>query len=233
MKFINEKDYNNLSIYNHSIINKMNTNLKQSYYEMYSVYYNFFLKYLLKNTRIKEIDDMLASSSLAFPKIDENNMDVYQDLSSEYLKYFYVRNNMNVENLSAPERKFIYNRLASQNYEYDMQTEEFIKKTFPKVITEPINNEGKPILINFGPISENFLAHNGVIVIGVRYDEFNDKDLTDKEWGERHSKQMEELNKIIPQLGFNIEDKINYPCSIIKYNEYSIKKRFQRIIAKE
>lgn len=225
MIFIDKNNYDSLDINNQNLVGKMDENLKKSYYEIYAIYYSFLLEFLLKNTLIKDIDEKIANSILEFVPLTEEKMDIYQYLSSDSLKYFYIRNNMNVEFLNSDERAFLTDKLLKNDFVYNEQVEAFIKSTFQKVIFEPIATNGKPLFINYGPISESFFALNGSLVIGVHYDEFNYNGQTDAEWSERYEKQKELLFTIMEELEQNIKDKLKVACSVIKYDDYSIKKK--------
>ena len=222
---ISEEDYE-LRFPNNDKLNikEMSQNLKTDFLKMYSFYMNLFTKYLTTKTLIKKFDDYLNHSNLNFVKIEEENKDIYQKLSGNTLKYFYVRNNLYLDRLTTEEIMFLKNLIINNSMELDSKTEKFIESTYKKLMFEDID-ESSDILTNFGPENIQFFAPSNALIIGFRYDEFNYNGMSDKEWDENYNKQILLLENIFKQLNENIKNNFNNNSYIIKYDDFSIKKK--------
>lgn len=194
-------------------IDEMERSTRGFYFTMYSLYSDYLEKFLIKHTSIKNVDDNLDNNPL-FNRVNVNDKDFYQGLSVK-LKYFYIRNNIHIENLNSDENRFLMNKIINDDYEFDIDTEKFISETYKKVISELPLDE-KKAYINYGPEEEYFYVPSNSLVIGVRYDEENYNDLVDKNTI---------LDDYISMLENDISTKLNIDVRIIIYDSYSIKKK--------
>ena len=64
----------------------------------------------------------------------------------------------------------------------------------------------------------NYSVNDGVVVIGIRYDEFNLNGNSDQEWDNVHNEQINYLNEIIEEIEKMFKDKVK----VLKYNQYSV-----------
>ena len=185
------------------------------FYRRYYIYRHFLTNYLIGKYNLKEYDKRLLESNLNYLAIKPEKMDFYQDFSKSQLKYFYIRNELYLDNL--PEEEVAFLDKCISNFDIDGKTIfNYIEKTYKKVITKHLNVNTK-YKVFFGPDSKNFMANDGDVVIGVRYDEFNLNGLSDTEWNDLHDRQIDYLNKIINE----VQQKFPNEVKIIKYNEYS------------
>ena len=76
-----------------------------------------------------------------------------------------------------------------------------------------------------GPDNSDYYVPNQSIVIGFRYDEFNLNNLSDEQWDNLHDKQLLYLSEFLLKMSKEISSKVNIPIQVIKYNEYSVKKK--------
>ncbi len=182
----------------------------------YYVYRYWITMFIINKYKIKNYDMELEKSNLNYLPTDKSNMDFYQDFSKDYLKYFYVRNEIYLNNLSADEIVFLDKYIDKYDIKNDLIVN-YIEKTYKKVITKKIGSDVK-YKVFFGPDSRNFTANDGDIVIGVRYDEFNLNGYSDSEWNDIHDKQLDYLNKVIGE----IQNLYPNETKVIKYNQYSI-----------
>ena len=187
---------------------------KEDYLRKYILYMKFLIEYLIKKTEIKKYDNLLKEDSHNFISIKYKDMDIYQRLASNYLKYFYIRNNLHLDRLTKEENLY----LNKKDNIFDDKACEFIENTFKKVIFEDFDD----YLINYGVIAKGTLAPSNALVIGVRYDEFNLNGMSDVEWDLNYQEQTKILNKIVETLESNIKNSLNINCKIIKYNRYSV-----------
>lgn len=198
-----------------------NTN-QENYLRLYEIYSNLLIQYFIKYYNLKEFDDVLSKDKRNFEKVSTDDMDIYQYLSSEYLNYIYLRNNIYIERLSNKELLYL-SRI--KDYSLNKGNEEFIKNTYSKVIIESNN---KNAVTMFGPDNLKFIKRSNWVVFGIRYNRFNLKDRSkEQEW----LKQDEEREKFISML-ISIAKmqfkKINPNTSIIRYNEFCIEKIAKR-----
>ena len=198
-----------------------NTN-QENYLRLYEIYSNLLIQYFIKYYNLKEFDDVLSKDKRNFEKVSTDDMDIYQYLSSEYLNYIYLRNNIYIERLSNEELLYL-SRI--RDYSLNKENEEFIRNTYLRVITESNN---KNAVTMFGPDNLKFIKRSNWVVFGIRYNRFNLKDRSkEQEW----LKQDEEREKFISML-ISIAKmqfkKINPNTSIIRYNEFCIEKIAKR-----
>lgn len=222
MKIINDELYELKDIGRGNIdVSKMNNETKEYYYLLYSYYSNMLIKFLIKNTPIKEVDNDLLNNSLRFVTIKDSDKDFYQLLSDE-LNFLYLRNNLYLNRFTKEEMDFLRKRLIERNYEFDQEMNEFIKSTFMKIIDE--NMDSKEIVyVNFGPMESNRFAPSNSLVIGIRYNEM-ENGLEDKEWYENYKDQKKYIKIKLNELIKEINQSIGCECNIFEYNNYTVKK---------
>ena len=204
---------------------KMTEEQMDYYLNLTSYYYHMLNKYVISKLGLQEYDDALKNSPFNFVATSEENMDLYQSLASDEMSYFYVRNNVYVERLTKEERRFLKARMEEANVELDDEMINVLDETMPKVISESTNLEQQG-MVNFGPLNKQYFAPSNSLVIGFRYDEFNNSGCKDDdEWDVNHDNQREQLGRIIMDISTNSKDKFNVPLAIIEYNDFSVKKK--------
>lgn len=189
------------------------------------LYRRWFSEYIVKKLELEKYDEKIERSNLNFRRNTEDKMDIYQYFMKERLKYFYIRNNLYEDRLSKEEKEFLKQRTDEKKYNLDKQAEEFIEKTYKKVIFEDILNNGEKCEVPYGPTSSGFFAPNDAVVIGLNYDEFYREGLDGKTWKEQNLKQREFLRNLIKQMEQKFMRKLDSDVRIIKYNKFSIEKR--------
>lgn len=228
LKIIDEKNFDTrFPKLNEVLFNNMNFNNKKTYLEIYSIYRKLFSDYIVDKLHLKNYDFELTNSNMNFVKVAEKDMDIYQNFNKDILNYFYVRNNLYIERLTPSERKILYAKFLNNDYNLDENTKLIIENSYKRVIFEDIHKDSSSCYINMGPDNIDYYVPNQSIIIGFRYDEFNLNGLSDEEWDNLHDKQLvylsEFLSKMLKQINNN--NKLNLPIQVIKYNEYSIKKK--------
>ena len=194
----------------------------KEYIDLYNIYRFFMTKYIIEKLNLKEYDKKIKNSKCNFLPVETDRMDVYQFFSCDELKYIYIRNNVYIERLSSEEINILEEKLKNNDYSIDKKVADLIEKTYQKIIFEDIMKNGKIYQITYGPDSSNYFARNDSLVLGIRYDEFAETELTDEEWKKQNQKQREFLRKIINEMINEFENIINVPINIIKYNDYSV-----------
>lgn len=199
--------------------------INQQYRTMYLAYRKLFTEYMTEKLNLQEYDKVIKESGLDFIGVNESDMDSYQYFSSNVLKYFYIRNNINIEKLDQKELEFLSQINFDNEKELEEEEKEFIEKTYQKVIFEDILKNGKKCIISYGPDSSRFFSSNDSIVVGMRYDEYAESGLDDEEWDELHEKQLDFLQELEKKMKLELKDKLDNPISIIQYNEFSVQRR--------
>ena len=115
--------------------------------------------------------------------------------------------------------------METNNYELDAEAEKFIESTYQKVIFEDALKNGNTCMVLYGPDSSSYFARNDSVVIGFRYDEFAENGLDDNAWDELHDKQVIYIYSLLKEMNANIQGILPTPMSILRYNDFSIKKR--------
>lgn len=200
---------------------------KQGFLLKYDLYRKLFSEFIILRLNLKEYDIEVSNSKLKFKINSESDMDFYQYYSSEELHYFYIRNNIYIDKLSEIENNFLQEKINSNNYNFDEESENFIESTYTKVIFEDVLNNGENCITTYGPDSNSFMAPNNAVVIGFRYDEFNLNELDDKEWNELHNKQLMYLKELNDRMSVDMDNVLQVPVAILRYNEFSVRKRIR------
>ncbi len=200
----------------------------QEYLNLSTLYRKLLNEYI-KLLGLQKYDDLLENSNLNFIKIDESEQDFYQYYNNSDLTYYYIRNNIYLNRLTIEEKNFLKNKLNNQDYNLDNETITFINSTFKKLIKEIHENINEPFDTNFGPTSSRYLARNDALIIGFRYDEFNDNGMDDETFDKNYEKQKEYIKILNKQFEDEIENKLNHPVKVIEYDENSIKKKYNYI----
>lgn len=223
MKILTENNYKELAPNTNPFsIEDMSSDVKDTFLYLTSAYRYMLTQYLIDKLDLKIIDDSIKQSGLEFLPVSNENMDIYQWFSCEELSYIYLRNNVNIINLSKEEREELYNMIKNDDFKYNEKIAKYIESTYRKVIHE--NLKISPCLINFGPSSLTFMVPNDSLVIGIRYDEFNLNDEPEEAWGERHDKQITYLSNIFGKISNTAKEKLKIACYVIKYDEFSVSK---------
>lgn len=225
-KSISIEDYNTrFPKLNEEMFDGLTKEEKETYMMLYSAYSEAFRDYIIKKLNLKIYDNDLLDSPLNFKENDEEQMDLYQSITKDNLKYIYIRNNLYIERLTYEERTNLLNMYLKKSEANPKQIEKFVEDTYKKVIFEDISKSGEIRRINYGPDNPLFFASNNSLVLGINYDEFSLNGLTDDEWSKQHDEQGDKLVSLVNNIINNESDKLDVPLRVILYNEYSIKKK--------
>lgn len=209
--------------YFNSLINEQ----KEEYLILYSLYVELLIQYLNEKLNLQQYEEFMKNYELGFPKVSEEDMDIYQYLCSNQFNYLYIRNNIYIERLNNEQKKYLRSRFQNKDYSLNEKDKEFVSNTCLMVMLEEptLGNTAKT---NYGPLSANYLVDRNAIVIGVRYDEnYKDINETDDEWYDKYEERQEEINTMLEfmNISFNKQSKLVF--SAIKYDELSVKKKQQ------
>lgn len=194
-------------------LKSLDENNREDYIKKYIKYYGFLLPFLIELLDLKEYDEKFYTNETKFSPIERENMDIYQFMSSKYLKYFYLRNNLYIERLTEEEVKELERLLEVP---LDKISRAFIEKTYQKVLYETSEKSETNILKNFGPETDiNCYANPNSIILGFRYNIFNESD--------PRSLSQKDFQKdiIFSYMKYTYADK-NLDVSIIEYNDFNI-----------
>lgn len=222
-KQLNLENLNTICPNNSKIsLKELTKKVENNYLKLYFLYRKLFTEFIIEKIDLQKYDEKILNSRLNFPIVNEDNMDVYQYFSSDILTYFYIRNNIYIENLSLEERKFFQNRIDENNFELDDTARKIIDDTYGKIIFEDTMKNGEICETFYGPNSSSYLAQNDAVIIGVRYDEFNLNGLSDNEWDKLHDEQLVYLEDVLYKMKLNTKDKLTKPILFLRYNEFSV-----------
>lgn len=217
--FLNEDDFDIL------FKNNMSKDEKNKYLMYYNTYRTLLTKFIIKKFNLKFFESRIEKSNLKFLTVDENKMDVYQYFSCNELKYFYLRNNVNINRLNSEEKAFLNEIISSNNDELDEKAIQFIENTYKKVIYEGKSDDDRGHIIMYGPDSKHFMAPNDALVLGMRYDMFNLNGLNDEQWKDLYFKQIEFLNHMLKKMQEELNEISDISVNIIQYTDFSIERR--------
>ena len=205
-----------------SYYNSLNDIDKKTYLDLYLLYSNLLYKYLIPKLNLKIYEKMMVNARNHFENVKEDDMDFYQYLARDYLKYFYIRNNLYIERLTEDELDFLKKKLASNNQDLDSKTIDFISKTYPKVIAEKLDlNNTK---VSYGPDNYDFYQDSKALVIGVRFNEYYMQEgETEAEWDKKYDNREFELDNITFPLKRTL-DNFEVKGVVVRYNDFSVDK---------
>lgn len=197
---------------NKEYFDSMSPEIQENYLKLYSLYNDLLIQYLIKKYNLNLYDEMIQNSKINFKKIDTKDMDIYQYTSSKYLNYLYIRNNIYIEKLSKEELLY----LSNTNEILDTNNEQFIEKTYKKVIFE---NE----YTMYGPDNPKFLKKPNTLVIGLRCKSIDLNNDSDDEL-DNFLSQQQYLKLFIPELSRQLNDRNLDSIEVIEYNSSSVVK---------
>ena len=157
MKSITVEEFKTrIPVGNGDYFDELDKEAQESYIALYNAYSSLVTDYFIKNCNLKEYDEALLESPYSFPKLAEEEMDIYQYLASDRLSFVYLRNNLYVERLDEDEQKFLIEKAQDDEIVYDDKADEFVKNTFKRVMLE---NGGEEDTVNvfYGPDNGNFM----------------------------------------------------------------------------
>ncbi len=185
------------------------------------VYVKWLICYLNKYINLDGYDKKIKNSELYYVPIKDEKIDYYQEKSRPYLEYFYIRNDVEIDKLSDNEKKFIDD---NKNIEYNEEIEKFIVDTMNKVLFKEFK-EGR-VLTTYGSPAKKYLAYNDSIVIGFRFDEYNnDKKLERLVWSQNYFDKLKYLKEIGEEIKRIGKERLNRDITVIIYNEYTVTNR--------
>lgn len=210
---------------NSDYFNELDKESQESYIALYNVYSSLVTDYFIKNCSLKEYDDALLESPYSFPKLSEDDMDIYQYLASDKLSFVYLRNNLYIERLDEEEQRYLIDKAQDDEIVHDDKAEEFVKNTFKRVMLE---NGGAEDAVNvfYGPDNGNFMYPGNSVIIGIRYDDYYQAPgESSEEWFEANNNRLQDIETISVILETKMPRVVGVDCYAVKYNEFSVKKR--------
>ena len=195
---------------NKEYFDSMSLESQESYLKLYKLYNNLLVQYLIKKYDLNLYDKMIKDSNRLFTKVDTNDMDIYQYVSSKYLD---IRNNIYIEKLSQEELLY----LSSTKELLDSNNEQFIEKTYKKVIFE---NE----YTMYGPDNSKYLKKPNTLIIGLRCKSIDLNNGSDDEL-DNFLSQQQYLKLFIPELSRQLNDRNLDSIEVIEYNNSSVVKK--------
>lgn len=209
-------------IINNDLLKEKGFNIYEDnfYFKLLNRYKIFLEQYLKEKLCLDLIDENLEKSPLGFEKIKDEDKDFYQKTSTMGLNYIYLRNNIYIEHLKDEDIEFL-----SKQSEYNDTTKEFIKRTCVSVINPYEDNK----IIFYGPENQKHICDSTDIVLGIRYDEFATKGMSDDEFQKNFVEKMALIGNLIELISVVSEQEIGHKVKLIQYNSVSILKGKENI----
>lgn len=192
----------------------------EEYFKLKNKYKRFLDSYIKEILPLELIDTNMKKSELKFVPIKKEDMDYYQITSTMGLSYIYLRNNIYIEKLSLEDIKYL-----SSKDKYDDDTREFVKRTYLSVINPYEDDEN--LILFYGPENSKHLCESKDIVIGIRYNEFDENGMTDEEYQENFIAQLRLVAQLSTVLEIGGENELGSKVRCIQYNELSIMKKYK------
>ena len=196
---------------------------KEEYVNLYSTYHNLITQYMANKMGLSLIDRTIENSSLNYVSIKEEDMDIYQYLSSDIMNYFYLRNDIHLERLDDNEIAFLKNLSNNEQVELNEEIILYIESTMSKALSSLIDEPN--VLATYGPNAMEYKVPSNSLVIGFRYDEFNLDGMTEEEWDSNHDEKMMDLSDMFELLYDNLRKFKIMPVEIIQYSDTSVEKK--------
>lgn len=226
MKSITVEEFKTrIPVGNSDYFDELDKEAQESYIALYNAYSSLVTDYFIKNCNLKEYDEALLESPYSFPKLAEEEMDIYQYLASDKLSFVYLRNNLYVERLDEEEQKFLIEKAQDDEIVYDDKEDEFVKTTFKKVMLE---NGGEEDTVNvfYGPDNGNFMYPDNAVIVGIRYDDYYQAEgESPEDWFEANNNRLQDVETLSIILETRMSKLAGVDCYAVKYNEFSVKKK--------
>ena len=187
------------------------------YFKLLNKYKKLFEEYLKEKLPLELIDDNMKKSDLKFVPVKKEDMDFYQITSTMNLDYIYLRNNLYIEKLSKEDLEFL-----SKKDKLDEESKEFIKRTYQTVI----NPYDEKRIIFYGPENEKHLCDSTDVVLGIRYNEFEQNGMSDEEFQKNFLEQLRLIAQVSTLLEIASPNELGSGVKVIQYNELSIMKKY-------
>ena len=205
--------------------------LTDRYYALLGNYKILFEKYLMLKLPLKEMDNKIVNSGLAFVAIDNDNMDFYQRFSTMGLKYVYLRNNLYVNKLSNDEIDLLVNVKEDELNSPSDKLFQLIEDTYKDVIdAKPLGDDVADIYRKcYGVDSYDYWINSDELVIGVRYDEFADNGLGENdEWVDNYNNQLDFLANLMAESEKDCSAKLGIKVNFLYFDDASVMRTIGR-----
>lgn len=190
-----------------------------NYLAIYNVYNNLLIQFMIKKYHLLDVDKELEKRIDSFPEVPSSEKDLYQHLSEGYLKYFYLRNNIYIERLTKEQLNYLFSIYQSGNLKLNSQYEQFINDTYLKVILENENEKG--VNVNYGPDNLKYYKPSNSIVIGVRYNQFQNLP-NDENIFSSFASAEGQIRILTDFLEYKVKQESDIPFNVIKYDDFSV-----------
>ena len=191
-----------------------------AYVRVMSLYRHLLNQFILKNTKIKELDQLIKNSPHGYKPVKRRNYDIYQSLTQGDLRYLYPRSNIFLESLTQEEKGYLVSRYESKNYILNPEDEDYIKSSISRAIN-PFKDGSKKV-ISYGPEHEYYNVPSDALVLGIR---FHDKVLLNT-----NPAREEEIGAIMIEIDANIEEILGLDCYTRQYTQNGVIRKNHPIV---
>ena len=221
-KTVGKEDFEALRpILNSEYYYNLDDDKKDEYVNLYNLYRKLFTFYIIKKFDLMKYEKYFFDSKFDFEKVQTREMDFYQWYSSEELDYFYIRNNVYLEQLNNEELEQLKSMEKNNESELTEKTEYYIEKTYKKAIFEKIRGD-ELIHIAYGAEALRNFHRNDSLVIGFRYDRFVENELDDKTWMNQDQAKVQIVQMVLNEMNKVYGNTLDIPFIATEYNRFSI-----------
>lgn len=187
------------------------------YFYIQAAYKLALSKYLKENMGLSEYDDQISKCELKFIEAKNDKKSIYQINNPSGMKFFFIRSNIYVENLSKKDIKAIEDALLNSN-DITKDILGIVKNTYKNVlscVSEDEGNKEHEIIYEAGALY-NREALNTALVIGIAdaY-EWDDKGSLVNTQNERLKEEY--IKKLAEEITKEFSDKLQMPVKIFIY----------------
>lgn len=219
MRIITEQDLRTTFPGELSYFEGLSGGQRETYLYLTTVYRKLLNAYVAYEG-LRKYDIALHESDRVPVPVPERDYDFYQHYANSDLIYFYVRNNTYIERLSSDEMGFLRERVGEHNLSLDLDSHDFVRDTFAKVIRErwaKRDEQGRRIWsdedaeVNFGPSETRFFCPNGALVLGCRIADGQDGEI---------AQDVRDCNALLTQ---SLGRRLAVPLSVVVYDSSSVR----------
>lgn len=207
----------------------MDGKLTNKFYLLYKNYKILLEKFLIDRLPLLEYDNKIYNSGLFFTPVKKEDMDIYQLLSTMNLRYFYLRNILNVDKLSFDDINYVVNLSNGEIVNFDDKLFEFVNRTYKDVLNSNRENNDNIHMVCYGTDRDYYWHDSKDLIFGFRYDKYADNGLGhDKEWLNNSFEQYKLISICLGELNKECSKRLELNVYFLNYDDVSVIKSMRR-----
>ncbi len=168
--------------------------------------YKYLLfKGLYNYLNLNEIENKISNNIKPLNVVSNEDYDIIS-------KYFFLKNNVNVDKLNKEENEF-FNYYFKKDIKECSDSElramnDFIKNTYKRTIFPDVSDD----YVYYGPINDEYLCPKDSIVIGIYYDLSNENDFEIEN----------QVSDIANYIQFEVANNKKLKIAVVAFNQFSL-----------